>query len=84
MIDILDSYRQRRAREDAAADALFEKEEHIESWQRSDVILMQSFSFTSDRSEKEKNATDWMFERYGDENGYRELRFVERDDSVED
>ena len=64
------------------ADALFENADHIESWQRSDIVLMSSFKFTSSKSDKKNNGIDWMFERYGDSNGYSKLRFIERDDSV--
>ena len=63
-------------------DELFEQTEHVESWQRSDVILMPAFKYTSNKAEKEVSGTDWMFESIGQDNGYSKLQFVERDESV--
>ena len=70
------------AEHENTANTWFESADHIESYQRSDVILLPSFQFTSSKNDKEKNCTDWMLERYGDQNGYSDLRFLERDDSV--
>ena len=70
------------AEQDISANTWFERTDHIERYQRSDVILLPSFQFTSSKNKTEKNGTDWMLERYGDQNGYSDLRFLERDDSV--
>jgi len=70
------------AEDGRAAEKWFESAEHIHSFQRSDVILLSSFKFTTSKTDNEKNGTDWMLERLGDSNGWSELRYVERDDSV--
>ena len=65
-----------------SADEWFANTSHAKSWQRSDVVLLNSLEITSEKFSGSKSCSDWIFERYGDENGYSQLRFIERDDSV--
>ena len=70
------------AGDSADADNWFSSAEHSERCQKSEVVYVPSFKFTSSKSSKEKNSTDWMFQKIGDSSGFSDLKFVERDDSV--
>ena len=64
------------------AEEWFGSADHVQSCQRSDVVFLRSLEISSDKFAKDKTVTNWMFEKSDERNGYDELRFVERDDSV--
>ncbi|MBQ1536983.1 MAG: FtsX-like permease family protein, partial [Ruminococcus sp.] len=64
------------------AEEWFGSADHVQSFRQSEVVFFRSLEISSDKFAKDKTVTNWMFEKTGEDNGYSELRFIERDDNV--
>lgn len=63
-------------------DETLDSFDFVESYKKSDTVLLSSFTYTTSKSSKQSKATDWVFLDIDDPNGFSELEFAERDDSV--
>lgn len=66
----------------ADIDDVFAGNEDVESYRITDVVNINSFTLTTSKSSKEKDASDWIISAEEDNCACEKLEFVERDDSV--
>lgn len=56
--------------------------EQVESWRTTEVVSLNSFTLTTSRNSKKKDASGWMITTVADNCCCDHLEFVERDDGV--
>ena len=65
-----------------AIDRCLGRSEQVGSYKTSDTVVLSSFTYTTSKSSKQCKAVDWVMLDIGDPNGFSELEFAERDESV--
>ncbi|MBO4877573.1 MAG: FtsX-like permease family protein [Ruminococcus sp.] len=65
-----------------ALDGVFDGFDFITDYRPSDVILLSSFSYITSKDPDEKIASSWIIQNAAEDNGFSDLKFIERDDSV--